>query len=153
MDIEAKPMRHLIWFAPALALSVAMAAPAAAQHRSHERDARAERLIELLDTDGDGRVSLAEIMAEHERLFAAADLDGDGTLSVDEFRRRGRLFQSLGTTTLFDMLDANGDQMLSADEINRPSQRWFGRYDSDGDGTMTADEITPDDRSGPRRRR
>ncbi len=48
---------------------------------------RAARFLRILDTDGDGSVSLAEIGAEQQRLVAASDLDGDGALSVDEFRR------------------------------------------------------------------
>ena len=47
------------------------------------------RTLSLLDTDGDGEISLAEIRAEQALLIAAADLNGDGKLSVDEFRRRG----------------------------------------------------------------
>ena len=47
------------------------------------------RTFSLLDTDGGGEISLAEIRAEQALLIAAADLNGDGKLSVDEFRRRG----------------------------------------------------------------
>ena len=99
------------------------------------------RTFRLLDTNGDGKVSLGEIKAEQARLVGAADLNGDGKLSVDEFRRRGWWFQKLHTTTLFDLMDANGDQVLSADEISNPSARWFKRYDKDADGGVTADEV------------
>lgn len=99
------------------------------------------RTFSLLDTDGDGKISLAEIRAEQARLVAAADLDGDGKLSVDEFRRRGWWFQKLHTTTLFDLMDANGDQVLTADEIANPSARWFKRYDKDADGGITTEEV------------
>ena len=99
------------------------------------------RTFRLLDTNGNGKVSLDEIKAEQARLIGAADLDGDGKLSVDEFRRRGWWFQKLHTSTLFDLMDANGDQVLSADEIANPSARWFKRYDKDADGGITADEV------------
>ena len=145
-------MRHFSGLAAALLVAgTALSTPAAAQNR--DRDSRSERMVELLDTDGNGTVSLEEIFAEHARLFAAADIDGDGVLSVDEFRRRGRLFQSLGTTTLFDMLDTDGNRSLSADEIDRPSQRWFSRYDTNGDGAMAADEFSASDDGGRQLRR
>ena len=101
--------------------------------------------MELLDTDRDGKVSLAEITAEQGRLIAAADVDGDGKLSIDEFRRRGRLFQALGTTTLFDLIDVDGDRSLSAEELAKPSERWFSRSDANADGLLGPDEF-------PRRR-
>lgn len=99
------------------------------------------RTFRLLDTNGDGKVSLEEIKAEQARLIGAADLDGDGKLSVDEFRRRGWWFQKLHTSTLFDLMDANGDQTLSADEIANPSARWFKRYDKNADGGVSPDEV------------
>jgi hypothetical protein len=39
------------------------------------------RTFSLLDTNGDGSVSLDEIKAEQSRLIGAADLNGDGKLS------------------------------------------------------------------------
>ena len=110
--------------------------------------ASVSRTFNLLDTDGDGKISLTEIRAEQARLIAAADLDGDGKLSVDEFRRRGWWFQKLHTTTLFDLMDADGDQVLTADEIANPSARWFKRYDKDTDGGITTGEVPHFKRSG-----
>lgn len=110
--------------------------------------ANVSRTFSLLDTNGDGKISLDEIRAEQARLIAAADLDGDGKLSVDEFRRRGWWFQKLHTTTLFDLMDANGDQSLTADEIANPSARWFKRYDKDADGGVTTEEVPHFKRSG-----
>jgi EF hand len=115
---------------------------------------RVEHFVRLFDTDKDNKVSIDEIAAEHGRLFGAVDVDGDKLLTVEEFRRRGRLFQSLRTTTLFDLLDANGDQKLSPDEISAPSRRWFTRYDVNGDGMMDADEVAKarDRRYGAKRK-
>lgn len=110
------------------------------------------RVLRILDTDQNGKVTIEEITAEQKRLIGAADLDGDGKLSVDEFRRRGRWFQRLHTTTLFDLLDVNGDQVLSAEEIANPSIRWFKRYDKNGDGNIAADEVPQLNDSGRRRR-
>lgn len=113
----------------------------AAQEADPRRESRAARFIEMFDTDLDGFASLTELTDEHERLFGAVDLDGDGALSVAEFRRRGALFQRLGTTTLFDLIDVNGDQRLTVDELSSPAARWFTRYDVNGDGVLDADEL------------
>lgn len=113
----------------------------AAQEAEPRREFRASRFIELFDTDLDGFASLVELTDEQERLFGAVDLDGDGALSVAEFRRRGALFQRLGTTTLFDLIDVNGDQRLTVDELSAPASRWFMRYDANGDGVLDVDEL------------
>ena len=103
--------------------------------------ASVSRTFNLLDTDGDGKISLTEFRAEQARLIAAADMDGDGKLSVDEFHRRGWWLQKLHITTLFDLMDADGDKVLTADEIPNPSARWFKRYDKDADGGITTGKV------------
>ncbi|MCC6888938.1 MAG: EF-hand domain-containing protein [Hyphomicrobiales bacterium] len=43
-------------------------------------------MLSLMDSDGDGTVSLTEFQAAHERMFKAADANKDGRLSFDEVR-------------------------------------------------------------------
>lgn len=126
--------------------------PHAAGMGPHGHGHRAQSFVELFDTNKDGKASTDEIMAEHARLFGASDVDKDGGLSVDEFRRRGRLIQSLGTTTIFDMLDANGDGKISQAELDAPTKRWVARYDANKDGAMGVDELPGRDHGpgGPR---
>jgi len=40
----------------------------------------------LMDTDGDGAISLQEFQAAHERFFKAMDTDKDGRVTLEEFR-------------------------------------------------------------------
>ena len=41
-------------------------------------------MIIMIDTDGDGALSLAEVQAVHERIFNHMDGDDDGLLTADE---------------------------------------------------------------------
>jgi Ca2+-binding EF-hand superfamily protein len=50
-------------------------------------------LFVLMDTDGDGTISLQEFQAAHERIFKAMNAKKDGRLTLDEvraFREGGR---------------------------------------------------------------
>jgi len=53
-------------------------------------------MLTLMDTDGDGTVSLSEFQAAHERVFKAADADKDGRLTMEEVQA---FFQGQGETT------------------------------------------------------
>jgi hypothetical protein len=41
-------------------------------------------IFDLMDSDGDGTVSLQEFQAAHEKIFKAMDVDKDGTLTLEE---------------------------------------------------------------------
>ena len=126
----------------AFALVLASAgAEAQGPHAGDRQNSHVDGFIKIFDTDGDGLIAAVEITAEQQRLFTASDVDGDGTLSVSEFRRRGRLLQSLNATTLFDLMDVDGSQTLAGPEVFDPSSRWFARYDTDGDGKLNANEV------------
>lgn len=43
-----------------------------------------KKMLERMDENGDGRVSLSEFMEEHERRFEAMDRNDDGLLDADE---------------------------------------------------------------------
>ena len=115
--------------------------PARAQTLDEHAKQRAARFIDYFDTDGNGQATIKEITSDHARLFGAVDVNGDNALSVEEFRRRGRLFRTFATTSLFDLLDADGDGKLTVKEISAPSEKWFKRYDKNGNGTLEANEL------------
>ena len=43
-------------------------------------------LFSLMDSDGDGTISLQEFQAAHERIFKAMDANKDGRLTVEEIQ-------------------------------------------------------------------
>jgi hypothetical protein len=43
-------------------------------------------IFALMDSDGDGTVSLQEFQAAHEKIFKAMDVDKDGTLTLEEIQ-------------------------------------------------------------------
>ena len=59
-------------------------------------------IFALMDSDGDGTVSLQEFQAAHEKIFKAMDVDKDGTLTLEEIqafmRGPGKLAQNMDTS-------------------------------------------------------
>ena len=60
-----------------------------AEEAAHFRDTNA-KMFKRLDTDGDGKLTLAEFAAPSERLFDRLDRDRDGTITRDEMKPRFR---------------------------------------------------------------
>ncbi|NHX28163.1 hypothetical protein HA397_29965, partial [Escherichia coli] len=70
--------------------------------RSHMRDHdrmtpeqradRAQRMLDMMDTDGDGALSAEELAAgpSAERAFSRLDADGDGNVTLEEFKAAKR---------------------------------------------------------------
>jgi hypothetical protein len=50
------------------------------------RGAAMRFIFALMDSDGDGTVSLQEFQAAHEKIFKAMDTDKDGTLTLGEIQ-------------------------------------------------------------------
>ena len=124
----------------------------AAAHAQGSGDA-ASRLIERLDSSGDGAVGLDEFVAAQKQQFAAADSDGDGFVTEAELTSPQR--DQAKIATLVQRLDTDGDGRISSDEAEgsgstKVSSR-FSRLDADADGFVTAEELsTPRQKSSSR---
>jgi len=53
-------------------------------HRAMMNPLAMRMIFALIDTDGDGTISLQEWQAAHEKIFKAMDVDKDGTVSFEE---------------------------------------------------------------------
>lgn len=144
--------------------------------KHHQRGHRGQRFaqagrgpgagIARLDTDGDGRISRAELEAADSRRgrghrgggwlleqFDTIDADGDGHIVRSELRswqqaqrqqrqaERARRFQER-----FDAADADGDGRLSRAEVDAKMPRLsasFAWMDEDGDGYLSREDLRP----------
>ncbi|MEF2554390.1 EF-hand domain-containing protein [Aurantimonas sp. A2-1-M11] len=48
-----------------------------------------QMMIIMMDTNGDGKLSLDEFQAMHKRMFDYLDANGDGQIGMDELESRG----------------------------------------------------------------
>jgi len=115
----------------------------------------AEFIFEELDANGDGVVTQAEIDAHAAARFAKSDTDGDGNLSVEEMvataearmqerMKRGSEKMAKRTERMIERKDTNDDGMLSMAELQDGKQRGgkiFERMDTDGDGAISRAEF------------
>lgn len=144
-------MKKLAFIAIFAGTSVSVAGLAFADHhkeggdREKHREARAERMIEALDTDGNGVISAAEIEASKAAKFAEADANGDGGLTLQEIedwrtaQREARM--QARKQRMFEKRDANGDGVISLDEFEDRGMPMFDRADANDDGEVTAEEL------------
>jgi EF hand len=73
-------------------------------------------ILALMDTDGDGTVSLSEFQIAHERIFKALDANKDGRLTLEEVQT---FFQGQGGMVRPETKPAQRD---SSSPERRPAQ-------------------------------
>jgi len=122
-----------------LAGSVAMAiaaAPAIAQQPN------VEEVLARADANGDGDISMDEVMAFRASSFTQLDRNGDGVISVDD-RPRGPFAARFDEAfeRVQASFDGDRDGTVSQDEMMGAPTPAFERGDVDGDGVLTAEEI------------
>jgi EF hand len=90
--------------------------------------------VQLLDTDNDGTVDLAEAKKAASALFDRLDRDHDGTLDKRELA--GRL-----SAKEFAAADPDHDGTLTKDEYLAVVEQRFNAANADSDGTLDAKEL------------
>jgi Ca2+-binding EF-hand superfamily protein len=102
--------------------------------------------FDTMDTDKDGKVTVAEIEAFRVARFAAADVNGDGLLDKDElaaFRLEEMQARAdAQAARMIERMDGSGDGKLAADEMPGMTggKPLFDRVDTDGDGAISKAE-------------
>ncbi|MCG8442257.1 MAG: hypothetical protein MI723_10660 [Caulobacterales bacterium] len=122
----------------ALALGAAFAAPAFAQGGGGgDRQGLADRIM-MADLDGDGAVTGAELAEARARQFDRLDTDGDGRVLLADLPDRdtgGRFSRGA------DRLDPDGDGVIEREAFVGDEPPFMKRMDSDGDGRITLEEV------------
>ena len=131
------------------------------------------------DTNGDGKVSLAEFQQSHSDHMMRLDTNKDGKISEAEFKARPGMMGHEGPPPpraegekgkdrpmrremmekmhgerqgmMFDMLDANDDGAVAKAEMDRMTSKRFKRMDKNSDGVLTGDELPKQPMKGGRR--
>ncbi|KAF8032402.1 hypothetical protein BT93_D1347 [Corymbia citriodora subsp. variegata] len=135
-----------------------------------EVSAQLRRVFELIDADGDGKISPPELGRVLSRLGAAAaeaadeeargmveemDRDGDGRVDLDEFLVAVSSGGDDDLREAFSIFDANRDGLISAKELQRvlagvgceadcsieDCRRMIRGVDRDGDGFVNFEEF------------
>ena len=109
--------------------------------RMFHRDMMMRERLNEADSDGDGKVTKAEIKTKQEANLAKYDTNNDGQLSLEEYkplwieRHNRRIVRS------FQFLDANGNGQVSDAEYKRVIDWIVARMDRNEDGVISKDDL------------
>lgn len=129
------------------AIAIAASATAFAAERGHDRRSGEHfsmHMLERLDVDGNGAVTLEEFLTSTNDRFEAADADDDGIVTEDELSKIVEERGKRGGMRFLERHDKDDDGKLSLEEATQlaldRAKRRFERADVDGDGFITAEE-------------
>lgn len=107
-----------------------------------------DRIIDKLDTDGDGQISELEFQQGDRSIVTRLDSNNDDVVTLDEIdalidEQEARMAERLETirerlTTHFNDADIDADGSVTQEEARAAM---FSRIDANEDGYVTADEI------------
>ncbi|MBN9255665.1 MULTISPECIES: acid-shock protein [unclassified Mesorhizobium] len=87
-------------------------------------------------------IMLAQFQARREKALMKADTDGDGKISLAEWTAFQAKRQAKGDPAKsFARMDANHDGFIDRAELDTFFAKRFARLDKNGDGVLTADEM------------
>jgi Ca2+-binding EF-hand superfamily protein len=152
-------------------LLVGAAAPAFAAKGEGRHGERGAAMIERLDTNKDGKVSLDEFKTNVSATFKTFDADGNGQVTKDEIKARHDAFKDArkavrdaadadkatarealqaagpfmlpGAGKMFDRADTDKNGTLSEAEVLASAEKIFERRDSNKDGALDTADARP----------
>jgi hypothetical protein len=103
-------------------------------------------LVERLDVNKDGAVTLDEMTKQRDDAFAAADANHDGVVDKTEMDAFILKMMEPMRDRMFARMDLNGDGKITKDEVDSPLKKRFALFDRNDDGKITKEELAA---SGP----
>jgi Ca2+-binding EF-hand superfamily protein len=134
---------------PATLLSIVAMAQTAASNTAapataaHVHASMYQHLLKKLDTDGDGKISLAEFQAGAAARFSAADAQHTGSLTAAQLAAspQAEKHNLRAATMLVHHMDTAHKGYLTQDDFVNAAQQRFAKLDTQGAGKLSADQL------------
>lgn len=99
--------------------------------------------FEVLDTDGNGEITLEELQNRSKDRFSETDTNQDGMLSAAELEAHAQKKTSERVAMMIERHDTDGDSLLTIEEMpgSGRGEAMFARVDLDDDGIITQEEF------------
>ncbi len=102
-----------------------------------------------LDSNKDGKVTLAELTQSKEGWLSQIDVNKDGVATPTEIEASHKARRTQHIERIFQRKDANVDGRLTREESRMPDA-WFAKSDTNSDGALTRAELAQTPARGQR---
>jgi Ca2+-binding EF-hand superfamily protein len=106
----------------------------------HHRGAQMFEMMDSFDTDGDGKLTQAEIDQARKDRLAKHDADKDGKLTLQEYEALWLEAMRERMVRQFQRHDRDGDAAVTAEEFVQTTGRLAARLDRNGDGVVDRED-------------
>jgi Ca2+-binding EF-hand superfamily protein len=126
-----------------LSLAVSASALAEAPSAAHTHRDWFSKMLQSMDTNGDGRISRDEYLAAATTRFRTIDAQNSGSVDAADIASSPAALERIDrrAQAFVNRLDTAGNGYVTLDEFVAGAQNRFERLDADHDGRLTPDEF------------